>query len=71
MAAPALLQIALDLLVAVQAKRTPPPPEKVNTLRRARPDLAHLSIEELAGEVFLSEMARPREQRSRKESRTA
>jgi hypothetical protein len=57
MAASALFQIALDVLEAVQAKRAPSP-EKVNQLRRTRPDLDHLPVGDLACEIFFAEQAR-------------
>jgi len=64
MAASALSQIALDVLAAVQAKHDPPP-ETVNELRRARPDLDHLPIGDLACEIFFAEQARRQEEERR------
>ena len=63
----ALFQIALDVLEAVQAKRGPSP-EKVNELRRARPDLDHLPVGDLACEIFFAELARRQEKKGSKRS---
>jgi len=70
MAISALFQIALDVLEAVQANCTLSS-EKENELRRARPDLDHLPINELACEIVFGELAQRQEENRSKGSQTA
>ena len=65
-----LLQTALDVLMEINAKRAPLP-ERVNELRRARPELDHLHVAELACEILLGELAKQQEEKIARRLRTA